>query len=84
MTVARGWSVTAGVDMAAACDEVIEFAFEAARIRHARLRAVHAWHPPGPLGLGAGEIGLVDVPPAGRGVAGLPQGRAAGVARQVP
>jgi nucleotide-binding universal stress UspA family protein len=37
-------------------DEVIEFAFEAARLRGARLRVVHAWQPPAPLGLGPGEI----------------------------
>ncbi|MEV5957566.1 universal stress protein [Streptomyces sp. NPDC051987] len=54
--------VVLAVDVADACDEVIEFAFEAARMRHARLRAVHAWHPPGPLGLGSGDIGLVDEP----------------------
>lgn len=54
--------VVLAVDLADACDEVIEFAFEAARLRHARLRAVHAWHAPGPLGLGAGDIGLVDDP----------------------
>jgi nucleotide-binding universal stress UspA family protein len=54
--------VVLAVDVADACDEVIEFAFEAARLRHARLRAVHAWHPPGPIGLGPGEIGLVDDP----------------------
>ncbi|MFD4510324.1 universal stress protein [Streptomyces sp. NPDC058457] len=41
------------------CDEVIEFAFEAARLRHARLRVVHAWHPAGPVGLGPGEVGLM-------------------------
>ncbi|MFF1442771.1 universal stress protein [Streptomyces sp. NPDC058295] len=54
--------VVLAVDLADACDEVIGFAFEAARLRHARLRAVHAWHAPGPLGLGAGDIGLVDDP----------------------
>lgn len=54
--------VVLAVDVADACDETIEFAFEAARLRHARLRAVHAWHRPGPLSLGAGEIGLVDDP----------------------
>ncbi|MEV5849130.1 universal stress protein [Streptomyces sp. NPDC051985] len=54
--------VVLAVDVADACDEVIEFAFEAARTRHARLRAVHAWRPPGPLGLGSGDIGLVDEP----------------------
>ncbi|MFI1711164.1 universal stress protein [Streptomyces griseoruber] len=52
--------VVLAVDLAEACDEVIEFAFEAARCRHARLRAVHAWHTTVPLGLGPGEIGLVE------------------------
>ncbi|WP_230193610.1 universal stress protein [Streptomyces sp. NBC_00080] len=57
--------VVLAVDLADACDEVVEFAFEAARLRHARLRTVHAWHAPGPLGLGAGDIGLVDEPRRG-------------------
>ncbi|MFF9060487.1 universal stress protein [Streptomyces sp. NPDC014882] len=53
--------VVLAVDLGEACDEVIEFAFEAARLRDARLRAVHAWHTAGPvgLGLGTGDIGLV-------------------------
>jgi len=50
--------VVMGVDLGDPCDEVIEFAFEAARLRGARLRAVHAWQPPSPLGLGPGEIAL--------------------------
>ncbi|MGW1620638.1 universal stress protein [Streptomyces sp. NPDC002172] len=44
------------------CDDVIEFAFEAARLRHARLRVVHAWHTAGPVGLGPGEVGLMKEP----------------------
>lgn len=48
------------VDLDEACDEVVEFAFEAARLRHARLRAVHAWHAAGPIGLGSGDIGMVE------------------------
>ena len=51
--------VVLGIDLATPCDEVIEFAFDAARLRGARLRAVHAWQPPSPIGLGAGDIGLV-------------------------
>ncbi|MFF3942943.1 universal stress protein [Streptomyces phaeofaciens] len=51
--------VVLAVDLSEACDEVIEFAFEAARLRHARLRAVYAWHTAGPIDLGAGDIGLV-------------------------
>ncbi|MCH5672006.1 universal stress protein [Streptomyces gilvus] len=54
--------VVLGIDPTAPCDEVIEFAFEAARSRGARLRAVHAWQPPSPIGLGAGDIGLLTGP----------------------
>ncbi|GGJ06544.1 universal stress protein [Streptomyces brasiliensis] len=54
--------VVLGIDVGDPCDEVIEFAFEAARLRHARLRAVHAWHVPWPVGLGPGEIALVNEP----------------------
>jgi nucleotide-binding universal stress UspA family protein len=54
--------VVLGVDLGDPCDAVIEFAFEAARLRGARLRVVHAWQPPSPLGLGPGEIGLVSGP----------------------
>ncbi|MFJ5260066.1 universal stress protein [Streptomyces sp. NPDC088387] len=54
--------VVLALDLSDACDEVIEFAFEAARRRHARLRAVHAWQAPSPIGLGAGDIGLVKEP----------------------
>ncbi|MEV5986652.1 universal stress protein [Streptomyces sp. NPDC052051] len=52
--------VVLGVDVADPCDEVIEFAFEAARLREARLRALYAWHAPSPFGLGSGDIGLVS------------------------
>jgi nucleotide-binding universal stress UspA family protein len=54
--------VVLGVDLGEPCDAVIEFAFEAARLRDARLHVVHAWQPPSPLGLGPGEIGLVSGP----------------------
>ncbi|MEU6378781.1 universal stress protein [Streptomyces sp. NPDC046909] len=54
--------VVLALDLNDPCDEVIEFAFEAARTRGARLRAVHAWQPPSPLTLGPGEIGLVEGP----------------------
>ena len=54
--------VVLAIDLHDACDEVIEFAFEAARLRHARLRVVHAWQAPSPLSLGAGDIGLVNEP----------------------
>jgi nucleotide-binding universal stress UspA family protein len=52
--------VVLGIDVEDPCDEVIEFAFEAARLRGARLRAVHAWRQPSPLGLGPGDLGLMD------------------------
>ncbi|WP_406464957.1 universal stress protein [Streptomyces sp. NBC_01622] len=54
--------VVLGVDLGDPCDAVIEFAFEAARLRDARLRVVHAWQQSSPLGLGPGEIGLVSGP----------------------
>ncbi|MFC4463527.1 universal stress protein [Streptomyces xiangluensis] len=54
--------VVLGIDLDEACDEVIEFAFEAARLRRARLRVVHAWQAPLPIGLGPGEIGLMNDP----------------------
>lgn len=54
--------VVLGIDLGDPCDEVIEFAFEAARLRGARLHVVHAWQAPSPIGLGAGDIGLVDGP----------------------
>ncbi|MFD0432699.1 stress protein [Streptomyces sp. WAC 01325] len=54
--------VVLGIDLGDPCDEVIEFAFEAARVRGARLRVVHAWQTPSPPGLGPGEVGLVNGP----------------------
>lgn len=54
--------VVLALDLGDPCDEVIEFAFEAARTRGARLRAVHAWQSPSPLTLGPGEIGLIEEP----------------------
>ncbi|MGW5171645.1 universal stress protein [Streptomyces nodosus] len=54
--------VVLGIDVGDPCEEVIQFAFEAARLRRARLRAVHAWNGPSPVGLGAGDIGLVSGP----------------------
>jgi nucleotide-binding universal stress UspA family protein len=52
--------VVLGLDLGDPCDEVIEFAFEEARLRRARLHVVHAWQQPSPIGLGPGEIGLID------------------------
>ncbi|MGW0081091.1 universal stress protein [Streptomyces sp. NPDC003393] len=54
--------VVLGLDVAAPCDEVIAFAFEEARLRHARLRAVYAWQQPSAVGLGPGDIALVGDP----------------------
>ncbi|MGQ4388634.1 universal stress protein [Streptomyces sp. SAS_270] len=54
--------VVLGVDLDDPCDEVIEFAFEEARLRRARLKVVHAWHQPSPIGLGPGDINLVEGP----------------------
>ncbi|MFJ9744270.1 universal stress protein [Streptomyces chartreusis] len=54
--------VVLGIDLGDPCDEVIEFAFEAARARGARLHVVHAWQTPSPPGLGPGEVGLVNGP----------------------
>jgi len=61
-TRTRYRDVVLGIDLADPSDEVIEFAFEEARLRHARLKAVHAWQRPSPIGLGAGDIGLVNRP----------------------
>ncbi|MFJ3788381.1 universal stress protein [Kitasatospora sp. NPDC090091] len=43
---AAAGGVVLGLDLRHACDEVIAFAFEAARLRSVPLRAVHAWMPP--------------------------------------
>jgi nucleotide-binding universal stress UspA family protein len=44
--------VVAGFDPAGECTAALEYAFEAARLRGARLRVVHAWQPPTPTGAG--------------------------------
>ncbi|HET6861363.1 MAG TPA: universal stress protein [Streptomyces sp.] len=54
--------VVLGVDLGDPCDPVIEFAFEAARLRDARLHVVHTWSDPSGRTLGPGEISLVDEP----------------------
>ncbi|WP_369029824.1 MULTISPECIES: universal stress protein [Streptomyces] len=38
--------VAVAVDTDGPCDDVLDFAFRAAELRHAPLRAVHAWHVP--------------------------------------
>ncbi|WP_328835116.1 universal stress protein [Streptomyces europaeiscabiei] len=57
--------VVLGLDVNDPCDEVIEFAFEAARLRRARLRVVYAWQSPSAISLGPGDIALVDEPQRG-------------------
>ncbi|MDF3139894.1 MULTISPECIES: universal stress protein [unclassified Streptomyces] len=54
--------VVLGIDLDDPCDDVIEFAFEAARLRGARLHVVHAWQAQSPIGLGPGDIGLAEGP----------------------
>ncbi|WP_409054990.1 universal stress protein [Streptomyces sp. SYP-A7185] len=54
--------VVLGLDLNDPSDEVIGFAFEAARVRGARLRVMHAWSGPSLLSLGPGEIGLESAP----------------------
>ncbi|PWI10180.1 stress protein [Streptomyces sp. NWU339] len=54
--------VVLGVDVTEPCGEVLAFAFEAARLRHARLRVLHAWRAPDRLTLGPGEVGLTGAP----------------------
>ncbi|MFJ9535860.1 universal stress protein [Streptomyces sp. NPDC101225] len=56
--------VVVGIDVRTACDEVIGFAFEAARLRGARLHALHAWSDADGMAPGPGE------PAAGTGPAG--------------
>ncbi|GHE55907.1 universal stress protein [Streptomyces capitiformicae] len=52
--------VVLGLDLKDPRDEVIEFAFEAARLRQARLRVVHAWQTPSAISLGPGDVALAD------------------------
>ncbi|MFJ9535948.1 universal stress protein [Streptomyces sp. NPDC101225] len=58
--------VVLGVDVGDPCDEVIEFAFEEARMRGTRLKVVHAWQQPSPVGLGPGDLGLLAAPDRAR------------------
>lgn len=61
-TGTRYREVVLGVDLTEPCDEVIEFAFQAAGLRGARLHVVHAWQPPNALSLGPGDIALLEDP----------------------
>ncbi|MFD0273669.1 universal stress protein [Kitasatospora sp. NPDC127111] len=53
--------VVLALDLRHACDEVIGFAFEAARLRSVPLRVVHAWMPPtGSEYMAFAAIGSID------------------------
>ena len=54
--------VVLGIDVGDPCDEVIEFAFEAARLRGATLHAIHAWDNSSTVALGPDEPGIGDGP----------------------
>ncbi|MFR0354577.1 universal stress protein [Streptomyces sediminimaris] len=54
--------VVVGIDLGAACDDVIDFAFEAARSRGARLHALHAWSDTDSVALGPGEPAVGEGP----------------------
>ncbi|MCI3928877.1 universal stress protein [Streptomyces sp. AN091965] len=59
---AVGRDVVLGLDLYDPCDEVIDFAFDAARLRNTGLRVVSAWSGPSAFTLGPGEVGLIDGP----------------------
>ncbi|MFE0510827.1 universal stress protein, partial [Streptomyces sp. NPDC058964] len=43
--------VAVAVDVDERCDDLLDFAFRAAELRHAPLRVVHAWHQPLTMGV---------------------------------
>ncbi|MFE6828474.1 universal stress protein [Streptomyces sp. NPDC057690] len=45
-TPCRDVAVAVAVDIGGSCEDVLDFAFHAAELRRAPLRAVHAWHVP--------------------------------------
>ncbi|WP_405566844.1 universal stress protein [Streptomyces sp. NBC_01167] len=55
-TVTPYRDVVIGIDLDQPCDEVIEFAYEAARVRGAAVRLVHSYRPPTLYAVGTGEI----------------------------
>ncbi|MEU6394676.1 universal stress protein [Streptomyces sp. NPDC046939] len=61
----RGATVVLGLDLADPCDEVLDFAFAAARLRGARLRVLSAWRSPALYTLGPGELALAEGPRRG-------------------
>ncbi|MGK3938267.1 universal stress protein [Streptomyces caeruleatus] len=54
--------VVLGIDVRDPCDEVIDFAFETARLRGATLHAIHAWGNSSAVALGPGEPGVGEGP----------------------
>ncbi|MEV5608921.1 universal stress protein [Streptomyces sp. NPDC052225] len=62
MPADEGGDVVLGLDLDDPCDDVIDFAFEAARLRGARLHVVSAWHDPNFLSVGPGEVALAKGP----------------------
>ncbi|MFI2435933.1 universal stress protein [Streptomyces sp. NPDC018693] len=67
--------VVMGLDLDDPCDEVIEYGFEAARTRGARLRVVHACRPPAAFGgLGPATLGTTMIGPATLGPTALGPG----------
>ncbi len=79
-----GRDVVLGLDLADPCDEVIEFALEAAPCGEGRLRAVHAWQSPAPFPLGPGEIALIERPRRADEWRGFMARRPGTLAREVP
>ncbi|WJV44756.1 universal stress protein [Streptomyces flavofungini] len=59
-TAAR--DVVLGLDLNDPCDDLIDFAFDTARLRSARVRVVSAWSGPSAFTLGPGEVGLIEGP----------------------
>ncbi|MFJ3306692.1 universal stress protein [Streptomyces sp. NPDC086549] len=47
--------VAVAVDLGGTCDDVLDFAFQAAQLRQAPLRVVHAWHVPLSKGVPSAE-----------------------------
>ncbi|MFJ8200848.1 universal stress protein [Streptomyces sp. NPDC096152] len=60
-------AVVLGLDIAHPCDELLEFAFDAARRRDTGLRVVHVFRAPPPAGPGPGP-GAAQAPAAGHEV----------------
>ncbi|WP_372351280.1 universal stress protein [Streptomyces sp. KL116D] len=52
--------VVLGLDLGDPCDDVMDFAFEAARIHRAHLHVVSAWPRSDPLTVGPGEVALIE------------------------